>query len=56
MLEVLGHRITWPSKKTTLKPVSSKKEIERIFFFKACMNNTYLIGIELLEWRLLLLL
>jgi hypothetical protein len=42
MLEILGHRRTWPSTKDTLKPLSSKKEIERIFFFKPCTNNTSL--------------
>jgi hypothetical protein len=49
MLEILGYRRTWPYTKATLKPLSSKKEIERIFFFKSCTNNTSLIEIELSE-------
>jgi hypothetical protein len=42
MLESLDHDSTSPFTKAILFPVSSKKEIDTIFFYKPGTNNTLL--------------
>jgi hypothetical protein len=49
MFEFLGCSRTWASTNATLKPLSSKAEMERRFFFKPYTNNTSLIEMGLPE-------